>query len=122
MPSDAAETAVWFLSLLCELGYIDNSDDVESYVEGTVAKPFFKLAMGTEVYIVVDDRDQLLYHVYHRPAQDGVEEEDEEDKEEEDGEVEEEASEDDYEIWWENPDVEQFSFKIGDLMKCLEAV
>jgi len=120
------DAGIWFLSYLCELGYIEQEDDVYSgCVFGSSRKDFMGLKNGTQVYIVVDQKDHSLFHVFHQEGKDDGDDENGEGEDDGEGEVdgegdceEEEYCEDD-DVWWEKPTTEKFDFVVGDIMQCL---
>jgi len=72
------QAGVWFLSYLCEAGYIKNQDDIFSgFVDGPVMKEFAGLPVGTYVGIKVDSVDVGLFHVYIRGESEAFDSDDE---------------------------------------------
>ncbi len=86
-----SQVGTWFLSYLCELGVIDNEDEVWSnMVTGIVIKPLGEIPIGSEVFIKMIQPEEMIVHYRELPKE--VDEDEDEDENEEDS------------VWWEQPD------------------
>ena len=60
------QSSIWFLSYLCESGYIKNEDDIWSdYVCGPLLKHFMGLPPGTYCHITNDGKNYHRFHIYY---------------------------------------------------------
>lgn len=62
LPSeDNSNSGIWFLSYLCEIGFIENDDHIDcSFVYGKVLKSFCNIPAGHSIYIQMDKPDEML--------------------------------------------------------------
>ena len=100
---NVSQAGTWFISYLCEIGYITNYNEVfGGHGDGTLLKDLHDIKKGSRIHIYVDNVNPCLFHIDYIDSKTYLEYEDYSDMN------------NDIDVWWEHfEDVKHTTFEFN---------